>query len=154
MRRGSQFRSRADRDQRSSNGTLFSRRDARSDEYEIVGHQRSFVDVLERQDVGAVEGDDRVGPDLALERGECGEVRNSEAAQIAISVPAMERCLAAATPAQTNMKSSATSVPELTFLSVRTSATVSAPRAQGSPIRQPESAQIDTIGIRAWRISQ
>jgi hypothetical protein len=56
---------------------------ARSDENEIVRDQRALVDVLERQDIGVVHRDDRVGPrDLAHERIKGGEIRNSEAAQI------------------------------------------------------------------------
>ena len=46
-----------------------------SDETEIVGHQCGAVDVLERQDVGAVEGDDRFRPDLTHEGIESGEAR-------------------------------------------------------------------------------
>ena len=64
---------------------------ARSNELEVIRHQGAGVDVPERQDVGAVEGDDGVGPGLADERLQGDEVRQPEPAQVSdIVVAAFE----------------------------------------------------------------
>src|SRR5262245_24967435 len=66
---------------------------AASNENEIVGHQRGFVDVLERQNVGAIEGDHRVSANLADVRLKGGEVRQPEPAQLYhIKIRACKAC--------------------------------------------------------------